>query len=159
MPVKKHRTKKSPKKGFFRPIHLQAVVFLVVYTILSKTIFIKSIASENLAVNFFSPYIFGVAAGIIFLYLLNHADFFHFIKEVEKAERKKENNYLKKYLHFGKVLSTLIIATIGGPVFAALTVRLLLNKVWYKYLLIAAGNLTSTILGVSLAKGALNFIF
>ena len=37
------------------------------------------------------PYFFGVAAGIIFLYHFSHEDFFHFIKEVEREEKKKED--------------------------------------------------------------------
>lgn len=151
MPKRKH--KKVSKKKFFRTVHLQAAVFLIVYTIVSKVIFIKSIISPSLAVNFFVPYFFGIFAGMILLYLFSHEDFFHFIKEIERQEEKKENRYLGKYMHYGRILATLIVATVGGPVFAALTIRLLLNKVWYKYLLLAFGNITSTLLAVSLARG------
>lgn len=145
-------------KGFFRRVHLQAFIFLLLYSVLSKTIFFKALASRNTLIEFLIPYIFGVIAGFVFLYLFNHEDFFHFIREVEHEEKQKENLYLKKYLHFGKIVCTLIIALLGGPLFSALTVRFLLNNVWYRYWLIALGNVGSTILSVSLAKGVLAFV-
>ena len=147
------RRKAKIKKGVFRKIHLQAFLFLIVYSVISKTIFIRSLASASLWVSFLVPYFFGVVAGIIFLYLFSHEDFFHFMKDVEHDEKKKEHQLLKKYKHYGKVASTLIIAAIGGPVLAALTIRFLLNKFWYKYLLIAVGNVASTAITVSLGKG------
>ncbi len=134
-------------------MHLQAIFFLVIYTALSKIIFVKSVTSGNLTVAFVVPYLYGVIMGCVFLYLFNHEDFFHFMRDVEHREEKKEKSLLKKYLHYGKILAVLIIAAVFGPVLSALTIRLLLNKVWYKYLLLAAGNVTSTLLGVSLWLG------
>lgn len=147
------------KSSFWRPVHLQAVFFLILYSIISKSIFIKSISSENNIIAFLVPYLFGVVAGMVFLYLFSHEDFFHFIKEVEQMQSKKENNFLKKYRHYGKVICTLVVAAVGGPVFAALTIRLLLNRYKYKYFLIAVGNITSTIIHVSTARGLFVFFF
>lgn len=144
---------KSSKKSFFRPVHLQAFLFFIAYTIVSKAVFLKSVTSGNMQIVFFVPYIFGVAAGIFFLYLFNHEDFFHFIKEIELEEGKKEKGYLKKYKHYGKILSTLIISAIGGPIFAALTIRFLLNKYWYKYIVLAVGNIASTAFAIFIAQG------
>ena len=159
MSKSKHKLHLGKKKGLIRGVHLQAILFLVAYNILSKYIFIKSVTHADILVNFFVPYIFGVVAGIVFLYLLHHEDFFHFMKEVEKEEKKKEESYLKRYLHYGKVACVLIVALIGGPVFAALTIRFLLNKFKYKYLLIAVGNIGSTLLMVSIARGAISLVF
>lgn len=159
MTKSKHKSNKAVKRGLIRGVHIQAILFLVVYNILSKYIFIKSVIHADILVNFIAPYVFGVVAGIVFLYLLDHEDFFHFMKEVEKEEKKKENLYLKKYLHYGKVACVLIIALIGGPVFSALTIRFLLNKFKYGYLLIALGNIGSTLLTVSIARGALSLVF
>ena len=147
------------KKGYFRPIHLQAIIFLIVYNLLSKTIFIKSILSNNYLVNFFGPYLFGVVFGSIFLYLLKHEDFFHFMKEVEREEKGKEKKFLKKFLHHGKVLATLIITAIGGPIFGALTIRLLLPRYKYSLPLLYIGNIFSTILNVGIAKGLISGFF
>lgn len=143
------------KKPLLRSVHLQAIVLMLFYTLLSKFIFVKSITSDSYYINFFGPYIYGVVAGAIFLYLFSHEDFFHFIKDIEKQQKTKESKYLKKYIHYGKVICSLIVATVGGPVFSALTVRLLLNRVWFKYILIAIGNIPSTVLAVAMGKGAL----
>ena len=142
-------------KSFFRPVHLQAIIFLIVYNIVSKTIFFKSILYNAYFINFSGPYLFACVAGAIFLYLLRHEDFFHFIKEVERQEDKKEKGYLKKFSNHGKILTTLIIATIGGPIFSALTIRLLLPKHKHPYLLLFLGNVFSTIFSVMIAKGIL----
>lgn len=148
-------SKKTVNKSVFRSVHLQAILFLLFYTILSKFIFVKSIISDSYAVNFFGPYIYGVIAGSVFLYLFSHEDFFHFIKDLKKQQKKKEDKYIKKYIHYGKVLCSLVVATLGGPVFSALTVRLLLNRVWFKYVLVAIGNIPSTIIAVAMGKGAM----
>lgn len=155
----KNIKKTVKQKGLIRKIHFQAIAFLVIYTLLSKSIFIKSITSPSLAVAFSVPYIFGIVAGILFLYLFNHEDFFHFMREVERVEKKKEEGYLKRYIHFGRIFSTLIIGGIGGPVFAALTVRFLLNNFPHRYLLLAVANIGSTLLAVVIAKGAIGLIF
>jgi hypothetical protein len=143
---------KFKKKSFFRPVHLQAILFLVVYNILSKTFLVKFVLNKNYFINFIGPYIFGVLAGSVFLYLLKHEDFFHFIKEIERVEGKKEKRLVRRFLHHGKILATLMIATLGGPIFAALTIRLLLPKYKYQFLLLAVGNLFSTLLSVVFAK-------
>ena len=75
------------------------------------------------------------------------------MKEVEEVEKRKEKKLIKKFLHHGKILAILIITTIGGPIFGALTIRLLLPKYKYSFALLATGNILSTILGVGLAKG------
>lgn len=155
MPRLKSRKK---KKAFFRLIHLHAIIFLVVYSIISKTIFVKSLATKDPVISFLGPYIFGVIAGMILLYILNHEEFFHFIKDVENVEGKKEKRLIRKYKHFGKIVGTLIIAAVGGPIFSALTIRLLLNNLWYKYLLIAVGCVFSTLLTVGIGFSVLNLI-
>lgn len=147
---------KTKRKSFFRPVHLQAIVFLVVYNIISKTVFLKSLLHSEYFINFIGPFLFSCVAGSIFLYLLKHEDFFRFIKEVERQENKKEKGYLKRFVHHGKILTTFIIATIGGPIFSALTIRLLLPKYKYPYLLLFIGNIFSTLFSTGLAKG---FVF
>lgn len=144
---------KSKNKSFFRPVHLQAIIFLVVYNIISKTVFLKSLLHSEYFINFIGPFLFSCMAGSIFLYLFRHEDFFRFIKEVERQESKKEKGYLKRFAHHGKILTTLIIATIGGPIFSALTIRLLLPKYEHPYVLLFVGNIFSTLFSTGLAKG------
>lgn len=159
MTKSKHKSNKAVKRGLIRGVHIQAIFFLVVYTIISKAVFIKSITSSNMFIVFLVPYFFGITAGIIFLYLFNHEDFFHFMKEVEKEDGKKEKKYLKRFKHYGKIISTLIIAAIGGPIFSALTIRFLLNNVWYRYILIAVGNIASTLFAIFFTGGLLRLFW
>lgn len=150
MPKLKRKIKKS---NFFRPVHLQALIFLIVYNLISKTIFFESLGSNRILINFSGPFLFACIGGSIFLYLLRHQDFFHFIKEVERVENKREKGYLRKFRHHGKIFATLIIATLGGPIFAGLTIRLLLPKYKYPYLLLFVGNLFSTLFSMGIVKG------
>lgn len=145
-------------KSFFRPVHFQAIFFLVIYNVISKWVFFKAITHESIIVNFLVPYVFGIIAGLTFLYLLNHEDFFHFMREVERVEAKKEKGLIERFLNHGKVLTTFLIMTIGGPIFGALTIRLLLPRYKNSFLILATGNIFSTILVVGLAKGLISFI-
>ena len=142
-------------RKFFRPVHLQAILFLIIYNIISKWVFFKAIIHDSLLVNFLVPYFFGIIAGYIFLYLLSHEDFFHFIKDVEKIEKKKERGFIKKYLHHGKILATFLITIIGGPIFGALTIRLLLPRYKYSLLILCIGNIIPTVMWVSIGRGIL----
>lgn len=142
-------------KKLVRKVHLQALLILSAYLIVSKIISIKSATDESLLVSFIAPFIFGVVSSFIFLYLFGHEDFFHFIKEVEKVEGKQEKNYLKKFKHYGKIFTVLIIGTVGGPIFSALTVRFLLRRIWSRYLLLTLNSLFSTLLTTALFKGGI----
>lgn len=75
------------------------------------------------------------------------------MKEVEEVEKRKEKKLIKKFLQHSKVLTALVITTIGGPMFGALTIRLLLPKYKYQIAFLVIGNIFSTILSVSIAKG------
>jgi hypothetical protein len=152
----KRRIKK--KKGFIRPIHIQTLLVIIGYLLVSKFVFFKFVTGPNITEAFLGPFIFGVLTSFIFLYLFSHEDFFHFIKEVEKKEEKKEEKYLKKYKHLGKVAAVLVIGAIGGVIFAALTTRLLLINYKYKYLVLLISMILSTAFSVSLAKGIFSFI-
>ena len=152
------KRKVKHNKRFIRPIHIQTFFIVVGYLLISKLVFFKFVTGPDLTTSFLGPFIFGVVTSFIFLYLFSHEDFFHFIKEVEKKEEKKEKGYLKKYKHFGKVAAVLIIGTIGGVILAALTVRLLLIHYKYRYLILLISMFFSTIFTVGLAKGIFSFL-
>lgn len=146
------------KKGFIRPIHIQTLFVIVAYLVISKFVFFKFVTGPNMVESFLGPFIFGVLTSFIFLYLFSHEDFFHFIKEVEKKEERKEEEYLRKYKHLGKIAAVLAIGAIGGVIFAALTVRLLLINYKYRYLILLISMFFSTIFTVGVAKGLLGFL-
>ncbi len=143
---------KSKSHTHFHWIHLIAVFILGGYFVLSKVNLLNSLNRDTLAISFIQIYLFGIFFSCLFLFIFSHEKFFTFATEIEKEEKKKEQKYLKKYLHHGKVFTTFIIGMIGGPVFSSLTARLLINNYWYKYLVIILANIPSTIFTVGLAK-------
>ncbi|HUC95188.1 MAG TPA: hypothetical protein VMR19_04290 [Candidatus Saccharimonadales bacterium] len=146
------------KKGFIRPIHIQTLLVIIGYLLVSKFVFFKFVIGTDITEAFLGPFIFGVLTSFIFLYLFSHEDFFHFIKEVEEREEKKEGRYLKKYKHFGKMAAVMVIALIGGTIFAALTVRLLFANYKYRYLLLLVSMFFSTVFSLCLAKGVFSIL-
>lgn len=144
--------KKINRKKLVKPIHLFAILFIVVYSIVAKYLYFRALYHTNLVTTYIIPYVFGVSATLVFLFLFSHADFFHFVKEIEKTEDKKERAFLKKFLHYGKILATVFIGVVGGPVFLALTIRILLKRFTHKYLLIFFTILVAVAVSVGLVK-------
>jgi len=144
---------KTKNKPLIRTIHFKTLIFLAIYIIISKIIFIRSVAHANIFISFLGPFFFGLIATYVFLYLFSHEDFFHFMRAVEKEEKPKEDSYIAKYHHHGRILATILIGTIGGPIFLALTARFLLNNYWYKNLVIVVASFTSTIFFVAITEG------
>lgn len=147
--------RKTKGKSFLRPIHFQAVLVLILYFAGSKLIFLRLVSNNSWYIYFFGPFFLGILETLVFIYLFGHEDFFHFIKDLEKKEEKPEKKYLKKYTNHGKALAAVIIGIIGGPIFLALTLRLLLNEFGYKYLIVLISVLVATLFSVGFAKGIL----
>jgi hypothetical protein len=159
MPKAKNKLHSKPKKGFFRPIHLQVVIALVVYYTLSNIVLISSVVQQNVYISFFVPFIFGLTSTFVFLYLFSHEDFFHFMGNFEKEEKGKEKGYLNKLIRYGRILACILVAIIGGPIFSALTIRFLFTKSENRYIIAFISILISTAFVVAIAKGLFNFIF
>lgn len=136
--------------------HIMAIIVLVGYFLISKAHTIQAMRSGNILNSFIQIYLFGIFFACLFLYIFSHDKFLTFAKEIENRESKKEKKYLKKYIGHGKILATLIIGTIGGPVFSSLTARILLHDYWYKYLIVILANIPSTIITAGLANGIFN---
>ena len=118
---------------------------------------VHAISKENVIESFLQLYLLGAIFGLFLLYIISHEKFFPVGKEIEEEEEKKEKKLLKKYLHHGKILAVFIIGTIGGPVFLALTIRLLLKNFAFKYLILILANIPSTFLTVGIYRGFIHF--
>ena len=151
-------SKKIRQKFRFKAIHLQAVLVLILYNIISKANLAHALIRNSFVVSFLQVYGFGILATFAFLYLFSHEDFFTFAKEIEKKEEKGERKYLHKFKHLGKILATFLIGSIGGPIFLALTLRIFFHKHSLKYLLIILVIFISTLFGFGLLKGSINLL-
>jgi len=154
MPKKKLKI----KKGFFRPVHLQAAVVLIVYYFISNFVFVGSIAHSNILVSFLVPLTFGTLSTFAFLYLFSHQDFFHFISKIEKAENSHEKRLLGKFGHFGNIIVCILVSAIGGPIILALVIRFLFPERRDKYLIAFISVLVPTLVIVSAAKGLIKLV-
>jgi len=119
---------------------------------------VHALSRSNLIESFLQLYLFGITFGIFLLYIISHEKFFPVAREIEKEEEKKEKKLLKKYLRHGKILATFIIGSVGGPVFSALTARLLLRNFAFKYFILILANIPSTLFTLSLGRGILSFV-
>lgn len=147
------------KKEFFRPVHLQAAAVLIAYFFISNFVFVGSLAHPNFFVSIFALLVFGTLSTFAFLYLFSHKDFFHFIAKFEKEEEAKEQKYLGKFSHYGKILACMLVGVVGGPIFLALTIRFLFSKYQNRYLIAFLSVLIPTLIQVAIAKGFLRLIF
>lgn len=151
-------SKKGRPKFRFRWIHLQAVLVLILYNIISKANLAHALIRNTFLVSFLQVYGFGILATFAFLYLFSHEDFFTFARELERNEERGEKKYLYKFKHLGKLFATFLIGSIGGPIFLALTLRIFFHKHSVKYLLIFLVIFISTLFGFGLLKGSINLL-
>lgn len=146
-------------KKLLSPIHIQTLAILIGYFLFSNFIFIHSLTFSNLLLTFFVPLVFGIISSSLFLFLFAHQDFFPFITNLEKAEKKSEEKYLSKFLQYGKFITALLVGIVGGPIFLALTIRILFKESENRYLVANIVATISTFLWIASAKGLLGVIF
>ena len=141
-------------KTKIKTIHFWAVATIVLYLLFSKVV-LAYFSPLSFWLAFFGPFVYGALAGLIFLYLFSHEDFFPLARQIEKEEKKKEKKWLRRFKHHGKLFICLAIGAIAGPLFAALTVRFLIHRhsFFYKYIIIFLATIVSTIFLVGFARG------
>lgn len=142
-------------RDFLKPIYLKALIIYLVYGFFGKLLFFKGVVSSATTVAYITLFVYYIAFSIIFLYIFSHEDFFKFAKVIEKKETKKEKKLLRKYIHLGKIAAIFIIGVLVGPVFAALTTRILLHRSPYRYLIIVIVSVLSTAIWLASFKGIL----
>lgn len=149
---------KSKNKPFLRPVHFQAIAFIIIYSVLSIFVVAKALLNPSIYISFLVSFSFGIISVFVFLYLFSHEDFFHFFKNLDKFENKKEKSYLGNFMQYGKFLACILISVIGGQIFLALTIRFLFPKSSPRYLIAFAVTLISTIIVIFFGKSILNLI-
>lgn len=140
----------------FRLVHLQAVIFIVIYFLVSTLVVAKSITTSNVYFSFLIAFSFGLVSAFIFLYLFSHEDFFPFFKNLDKYENRAEKGYLGNFIKYGKFLACVVISLIGGQIFLALSIRFLFPKSKNKYWIATISTLVSTVVVIFFGKSILS---
>lgn len=137
-----------------KSIHLKALVVWGIYSVVTKGALLVGIAKSGPAfVVYLLNIFFSVFFGIIFLYFFSHEDFFKFAREIEKENSKKERIWVRRFMHYGKLFSSLIIGILAGPLIGALAVRFLLPKYQFKYLVVSLSSALSATIWLGIARG------
>lgn len=140
-----------------KSIHYKALAVWGIYTLITKGFFLagisKSIArSDAYLLNVF----FSMLFGFLFLYFFSHEDFFKFAREIERKNTKKEREWEHRFLHYGKLISSIIIGILSGPLIGALVLRFLLPRYKYKYLIIGLSSALSATIWLGIARGVIS---
>jgi uncharacterized protein YebE (UPF0316 family) len=77
---------------------------------------------------------------------------------LENREKGNEKRLLGKFGHYGNILACMLVSAIGGPIFLALTIRLLFSEKENRYLIAFVSVLVPTIVMVSIAKGLIKLV-
>lgn len=133
-------------------------IILATHSILGWFVLLLATKSGTFIFSFGLPLSFGILSGMVFLYIFNHDKVIRIARLIEEKEEKIEERWLKHFAHSGKLASCFLMGMIGGPVLAALTIRLLLPKFKHKYSLVTAVVIVNTIFYVGFLKGTLGLI-
>lgn len=146
---------KPKSRHFLRPVHIEALIFVILYFLLSVFVVVRAVANPNIFISFLASFSFGIISVFIFLYFFSHPDFFHFFKKLEKFESKKEKQYLGDYKQYGKYLACLLISILGGQIFLALSIRFLFPKSANRYSIAFFVTFVSTVIVIFFGKSIL----
>ena len=124
---------------------------------LTRAIFIAMIVYPNTLIAITIPTTIAAASGTFYLYMFSSE--FKIAQVIKMNKIKSEEKLLNKFIFMGKFLSTLIVGLIGGPLFAALTIDILLPKFRYKYLYVIFVSATSILISLCLARGIFKQIY
>jgi hypothetical protein len=139
-----------------KSVHYKALAVWTIYTIVTKGSFLAGLTKTITGVNAYLLNVFlGLLFGSLFLYFFSHEDFFKFAREIERKNVKKEKRWEHFFLHFGKLLSAILITVLGGPLIGALAIRFLLHNYKHKYLIIILSSAVGAALWLGVAKGAI----
>ncbi len=140
----------------FKSVHIKALFVWLVYSIITKGSFLTgSLRTEEVLTSYLLNIVLSIFFGSMFLYFFSHEDFFKFAKEIENKNVKKEKQWEHKLLHHGKLVTAILIGIATGPLIGALSVRLLLPRNKYKYLLISFSSALGSAFWLGVARGVI----
>jgi len=142
----------------FKKIHFKIIFLLVIYFVVTQSSFFAGVLTTTpILLAFLVNIFFSILFGVTFLYIFDNEDLFGFAKQFEKDNRKKEQMWLHRFKNFGKSTIVFLIGILLGPLFAAITLKILLPKYSYKYQLIIFTSIVSAVLWLGLTRGIISF--
>lgn len=139
--------------------YLFVTVFLLLYVLATRAIFITALFYPNLTIALIVPTTIAGISGFTYLYFLLHEERFKFIRIIKDKKMKTEEKLIHKFIKFGRLLTAWIIGFLLGPLFAALTIAILLSDFKYKYLYVVIISTLSILTSLCLARGVIHIIF
>lgn len=136
--------------------YVAVTIVLLIYVIATRAIFITALFYPNLAIALAVPTTIAGISGFLYLYFLLHEDRFKFIRIIRDKKIKTEEKLIHKFIKFGKLLTAWIIGFPAGPLFAALTIAILLSDFKYKYIYVVFISVMSILTSFCLARGVIH---
>ncbi len=139
-----------------KSIYFKTSIILILYILFTRSIFVAMIIYPNTLIALTLPTLIAALSGASFFYFFSHQ--FKFANVIRKRKEKEETNFIDRFIFLGKFLSCFAIGFIGGPIFAALTVHLLLPKSRYRYFYVIFISSFSIFMAIALARGTFQTI-
>ena len=137
-------------------VHLEAFLVWLVYDIVTKGSFVATASSIVTGVSsFVLNVLLSIFFGLLFLYFFSHEDFFKFVSEIERKNRKAEKQWENRFARYSKLLVAFVVGVIAGPLIGALSVRFLLPRYKFKYLVVLISSCISALVWITIARGVI----
>lgn len=140
-----------------RRLNRKDTFIFVAFIVISYLITFYCLAHPNIIFGSISLIFFNSLSSLIFIYLFNHQNSFPAIKNIELSNQKKQKKYLKRFLKFGKIIATILMGLIGGPILLSLSIKLLFHQHQYQNTIII--SILTNIIFIIISKGLLQIIF
>jgi len=116
-----------------KKLYIKAIAVWLFYAIAGKIIFVNAVLWSSTTIAYVTVILFSILFSVVFLYIFSHEDFFKFAKVIERMEMEKEKKWLNRFSRFHRTTSIVLIGTLLGPLFLALTVKLLIPESKFIY--------------------------
>ena len=134
-------------------------VLLFIHSVLSWAILLFATHASGFFLSFVPPFLFGILTTLFFLYVFNHDGVIKIAKYLEDKEKNTQRKWSKKLARTGKVVTTILIGLLLGPIMLALAIKLFIPKSRWKYLIIIFVIFFSTLYYMIFLKGAASLFF
>lgn len=138
--------------------YISVTIFLLLYVIVTRAVFIAALFWHDLPLAILVPTTIAGISGFAYLYFFLHEDRFKFIRIIKNKKIKAEKKLIHRFIRFGSMLTALTIGFVAGPLFAALTIAILLSDYKYRYWYVIIISTLSVSVSFCIARGIIHII-